>query len=160
MPYLIDGNNLIGHLPYLELSDPQSKRRLVAQLYVFQSVKRTKIILVFDGSPDFELGGKNFNAKKFLILFPEREQTADTLIKEWIEKQTDKKHLQVVSSDGEIKKFARMNGTRVLTCEEFNRRLKSILKKYKDTKATKKAETLLTPLEVKHWLEIFGSSNE
>ena len=160
MAYLIDGNNLIGHLPYLELFDPRSKRRLVAQLSIFQRAKRTKIILVFDGFPEHELGDEKFSAKKFLILYPDRGQTADTLIKEWIEKQTDSRHLYVVSSDREIKKFARMNGAKILTCEEFNKRLKKALKKYKDSKAMKKVETRLTPLEVDHWLEIFSESDE
>ena len=160
MPYLIDGNNLIGHLPYLDLFDPGSKHRLAVQLSVFQRAKRTKVILVFDGFPEPELSSDKFNRKKFPILFPYREQTADTLIKEWIEKQTDSRHLYVVSSDGEIKKFARMKGARALTCEEFSRQLKRTLKKYKDSKVTKKAEKLLTPLEVDHWLEIFSRSDE
>lgn len=160
MSYLIDGNNLIGHLPYLELFDPRSKHRLIALLSTFQKAKRTKIIVVFDGYPDPELWGEKFRSEKFLILYPDREQTADTLIKEWIEKQTDLRHLHVVSSDGEIKKFARMNGAKVLTCEEFIRKLKKVLKKYKDSKDSQKAETLLTPLEVHHWQEIFGKTDE
>ncbi len=160
MAYLIDGNNLIGHLPYLELSDPRSKHRLVAELSIFQRVKRTKIILVFDGFSGHELFDEKFSTKKFLILYPDREQTADTLIKDWIEKRTDSRHLYVVSSDGEIKKSARMNGAKTLTCEEFNKRLKKALKKNKDVKAMNKVETRLTPLEVDHWLEIFSESDE
>lgn len=160
MPYLIDGNNLIGHLPYLELFDPESRHRLAAQLSVFQRVKRTKIILVFDGAPDPELGSEKSNRKKFLVFFPQKDQTADMFIKEWIEKQTDLKHLYVVSSDGEIKKFARTKGAKVIDCREFARQLKSTLKKYKRSKDAKKVEKRLTPLEVDHWLDIFSKTDE
>ncbi len=160
MAYLIDGNNLIGHLPYLELSDPRSKHRLVARLSIFQRAKRTKIVLVFDGFPDSELGGKKVDTKKFIILYPDRGQTGDMLIKEWIEKQTDLRHLYVVSSDREIKTFARMKGAKALTCEEFDKQLKRSLKIFRAAKASKKTETRLTPLEIDHWLEIFNKSDE
>jgi predicted RNA-binding protein with PIN domain len=160
MPYLIDGNNLIGHLSYLELADPRSKHRLVAQLFIFQRVTRKKITLVFDGAPDSELCGEKFRSKKFLILYPDREQTADTIIKERIENQSDPRHLYVVSSDGEIKRFAKMSRARVLTCEEFGKHLKRSLKKYRESNAEKKVETRLTPLEVDHWMDIFGKSDE
>jgi predicted RNA-binding protein with PIN domain len=160
MAYLIDGSNLIGHLPYLELFDPRSKHRLVARLSIFQRAKRTKIFLVFDGYPDPELGGQKIDTKKFVILYPDQGQTGDTLIKEWIEKQTDLRHLYVVSSDREIKTFARMKGARVLTCEEFDKQLKKSLKKFRAEKDAKKSQKRLTPLEIDHWLEIFSKSDE
>jgi len=160
MPYLIDGNNLIGHIPTLELPDPKSKRRLVAQLLIFQATKKTKIILVFDGPSDPDLFGEKFRRKEFSILWPDLEESADTVIKHWIEKQTDLRHFHVVSSDKEIKTFARVNGAKVLDCAEFHKLLKTTLKDYKESKAMDKEDITLSPLEVDHWLEIFGSSDE
>jgi len=160
MPYLIDGSNLIGHSPYLDLSDPKSKRRLVAQLTIFQAAKKTKIILVFDGPPDIDLVGEKFRRKEFSILWPDMEESADTVIKRWIEKQTDLRHLIVVSSDREIKTFARTNKAKVLDCEEFHKLLKTALKEYKESKSMNKEDATLSPLEVDHWIEIFGASDE
>lgn len=160
MPYLIDGSNLIGHIPYLTLDDPRSKYRLVAQLMVFQRIKRIKIILVFDGSPDPHLIRKEFRRKKFAILFPSYEENADAIIKTWIEKQTDLRRFYVISSDHEIQAFARMNGAKVKGCDEFHKELKASLMEYRDAKATKKTDTPLSPLEVNHWLEIFKSNDE
>jgi len=160
MPYLIDGSNLIGHIPTLELSDPNSKRRLVAQLAIFQATKKTKIILVFDGPPDPSLYGKKFRRKEFSILWPDMEESADAIIKQCVEKQTDLRHFHVVSSDREIKNFARVNRAKVLDCEEFHKLLKTTLKKYKESKAMDKEDITLSPLEVHHWLEIFGASDE
>jgi len=160
MPYLIDGNNLIGHIPHLTLNDPISKQRLVTQLLVFQRIKKIKIILVFDGPPDLHLIGKEFRRKKFSIVYPSHDENADTVIKTWIEKQTDLRRFYVVSSDSEIKAFARMNGAKVKGCDEFHKELKASLKEFRDAKATKKSNKTLSPLEVNHWLEIFGSKDE
>jgi predicted RNA-binding protein with PIN domain len=160
MPYLIDGSNLIGYIPTLELSDPKSKHRLAAQLSIFQATKKTKIILVFDGPPDPDLFGKNFQRKEFAILWPDLEESADTLIKQRIKKQTDLRHFYVVSSDREIKTFARVNRATVLDCEEFHKLLKTALKEYKESQAINKEDITLSPLEVDHWLEIFGASDE
>ncbi|UCE39938.1 MAG: NYN domain-containing protein [Candidatus Aminicenantes bacterium] len=160
MPYLIDGSNLIGHMPNLELSDPKSKHRLAAQLLIFQKTKRTKIILVFDGPLDPDLFGEKFKRKEFSILWPDLEESADTRIKQWIEKQTDLRHLYVVSSDREIKSFAQRTGAKVLDCEEFHKLLKTALKESKESQAMNKEDITLSPLEVDHWLDIFGESDE
>jgi predicted RNA-binding protein with PIN domain len=160
MPYLIDGNNLIGHMPNLALSDPESKQRLAARLMIFQAVKKTKIILVFDGPPDPALIGKNFRRKEFAVCWPDLEESADTLIEQQINKQTDYRHFYVVSSDREIQAFARTNGAKILDCGEFHKLLKSALKEFKESQALNKKDSNLSPLEVDQWLEIFGTSDE
>lgn len=160
MPYLIDGSNLIGHIPTLELRDPKSKHRLVAQLLAFQVIKKTKIFLVFDGPPDHDLLEKNPHRSDFAILWPNQEESADTLISQWVQKQTDLRHFYVVSSDREIKTFARESGAKILDCKEFHKLLKTALKEYKESQAMEKEDITLSPLELDHWLEIFGASDE
>ena len=160
MPYLIDGSNLIGHIPGLEISDLKSKQRLVRQLFLFQSVKKTKIILVFDGHPDPELIGKKFQRKEFSLLWPDSEDSADPLIERLIEQQTDLRHFYVVSSDREIQSFARKNKAKVLDCGEFHKLMKKVLKELKEDDAMEKEESELSPLEMDHWLSIFGASDE
>ena len=160
MPYLIDGSNLIGHLPTLELRDPKSKHNLVARLTIFQAIKKAKIILVFDGPQDPDLLGKNNQRKEFIILWPDFDESADTLIKQWIKKQTDLRHFYVVSSDREIKNFALENGAKVFDCKEFHKLLKTAFKEHKESQAMHKEDITLSPLEVDHWLEIFGASDE
>ena len=160
MPYLIDGSNLIGHSPHLELSDPRSKRRLVEQLAIFQVAKKTKIILVFDGAPDPDLVGENFRRREFSILWPEMDESADAVIEGCLEKQTDLRHFYVVSSDRGIKSFATKIGAKILDCEEFIKQVKTALKQYKESSAMNKEDITLSPLEVDHWLEIFGASDE
>lgn len=155
MAYLIDGNNFIGHAFPYNLKDPQSKYLLVSNLLIFLHHKKTRILLVFDGSPDLNLTGEMFHKKKFSIIFPTFGQNADEIIKEIISKQTDLRRFFVVSSDREIKSFAKAKGATPLGCKEFNRELKTILKEHKKSLETKKKATSLSPLEVNQWLKIF-----
>jgi predicted RNA-binding protein with PIN domain len=160
MPYLIDGSNLIGHSPHLTLMDPRSKRRLAAQLAIFQATKRTKLTLVFDGPPDNELVGERFRRKEFSILWPDMDESADTVIKRQVEKQTDMRHFYVVSSDREIKSFVKECGAKSMDCEEFHKLLKTTLEEYKESIAMDKEDISLSPLEVDHWQKIFGDPDE
>ncbi len=160
MPYLIDGSNLIGFSPSLELFDPTSKRKLVAQLAIFQSTKKTKIILVFDGPQDPDLVGEKFRRKEFSIFWPDIDESADSVIKKLVEKQTDLRHFYVVSSDREIKSFARINRAKALDCKDFYKMLKTALIKHKKSQSMNKEDITLSPLDLDHWLEIFGASDE
>lgn len=133
---------------------------MAEQLSLFQAIKKTGIILVFDGHPDPELCGKKFRRTEFSLRWPDSEDSADPLIKKLIEKQTDLRHFYVVSSDREIQDFARQNKAMVLDCGEFHRRLRAALKKHKESMAMEKEESTLSPLEMDHWLSIFGASDE
>jgi hypothetical protein len=61
----------------------------------------------------------------------------------------------VVSSDREIKDYARKEGAKPLTCVEFNKELKSVLKKHKKQRELEKNVDFPSPLEVDHWIDIF-----
>jgi len=105
VPYLIDGNNLLGFIAPSKVKDLRSKYDLVSKLRIFQRLKRTRVMLVFDGYPNLNLPSEYYRGKKFLILFPPPDQNADQVIKEIILKQTDLRRFFVVSSDREIKNF-------------------------------------------------------
>ena len=155
MPYLIDGNNFIGHLSSASLKDPHSRLHLISRLLHFQKVKNTRIILVFDGPPDPDLSDKTFAGIPFSVIYPEYDQNADSVIKEIISKQTDLRQFFVVSSDREIKYNARSQGAKSLSCREFNRRLKEALKEYRKNAEMEKHVRTPTPLEIEHLTDIF-----
>lgn len=155
MPYLIDGNNLLGFIAPSRFKDLRSKYDLVLKLRIFQRLKRTRVILVFDGYPNLNLPSEYYRGKKFLILFPPPDQNADQVIKETILKQTDLRRFFVVSSDREIKNFARIKGAKALSCEDFSRQLGKVLKESKKTREEEKDVSSPSPLEVNQWLEIF-----
>jgi predicted RNA-binding protein with PIN domain len=153
--YLIDGNNFIGHSSPADLRDPQSKHRLISKLQMFQRHKNTRVIVVFDGSPDPDLSGEKYRGKKFSVIFPFFDQNADEVIKKIISQQTDIRRFFVVSSDREIKNFAKRKRANPLTCEEFERELKLALKEHRESRAEEKNVTSPSSFEVNQWLKIF-----
>jgi len=155
MAYLIDGNNFIGHTSPYELRDPRSKYSLIAKLLIFNKIEKTKMIVVFDGPPDPEITNQNFPDRALTILYPERGHNADGIIKDIISKRARERRFYVVSSDREIKDYARTNGIKPLSCEEFNKLLKAALKENKDLKEMDKETRLPSPLEIDHWVDIF-----
>lgn len=155
MAYLIDGNNFIGHTSPYELRDPRSKYTLVAKLLVFNKIQKAKIIVVFDGPPDPEMSDRNFPDRALIVLYPDRGQSADTIIKDIISKRARERRFYVVSSDREIKDYTRENGLKSLSCEEFNKQLKKALKENKSLKEMEKKTPLPSPLEIDHWVDIF-----
>ena len=155
MAYLIDGNNFIGHISALALRDPRSKHRLISSLKKFQKQKKTRVLVVFDGPPDPDLISEQFREKNFSVIFPSPEQNADKVIKEIISKETDLRRFFVVSSDREIKNFAKSKGAKPLSCKDFNRKLKSTLKEHREYLEEEKRQDTPSSLEVKQWLKIF-----
>jgi hypothetical protein len=65
-----------------------------------------------------------------------------------------------VSSDREIKTFARKRGAKTLDSMEFHKLLKTALKEYKESRSMDKEDITLSPLELDHWMEILGGSDE
>jgi predicted RNA-binding protein with PIN domain len=155
MAYLVDGNNFIGHSSPYELRDPRSKYSLVAKLLIFNKIQKAKIILVFDGPPDPEITAQNFPDRSLTVLYPDRGKNADGIIKDIISKRARERRFYVVSSDREIKDCARKNGIKPLSCKEFNKQLKVVLKENKELKEMDKEARFPSPLEINHWIDIF-----
>lgn len=159
MPYIVDGNNLLGHLSPLELRNMQSRRTLVARLSIFQKIKRTKVHVVFDGPPDPEMAQevKASSRKALSVLSPEPGSSADSVIKDLIMKQTDRRRLFVVSTDREIRSFARTQGAKSLNSADFLRELKKAEKRFLRAAELRKDVPAPSELEIEHWIELFRS---
>ena len=157
MAYLIDGNNYIGYTSSFNRKDPRSKYELVSKLLVFQQMKRTRVILVFDGAPDLNLLDKRFQKKNFSVVFPRAGQNADSVINEITSKQTDLRRFFVVSSDREIQIFAKAKGANILSAKDFNRELKGKLREYKRHLQDEKRTSPPSLLELNQWLKIFNN---
>ena len=155
MAYLIDGSNFIGYSSPRNIKDPKAKYRLVSRLLIFQRLKKTRVLLVFDGAPDLNLIGETFQKKKFSVIFPPLGGDADETIKEIISKQTDLRRFFVVSSDREIRRFAKSKRATPLSSKEFSRELQTALKEHRKSLEIEKKVTSLSPLEINQWLKIF-----
>ncbi len=83
MPYVIDGNNLIGCSPDLSLDDGDAREKIVALVKKFQESRNAKVTIVFDGEPSGALP-RGALTSKFHVAFPRYGHTADDEIKKII----------------------------------------------------------------------------
>ncbi|MYD09588.1 MAG: NYN domain-containing protein [Chloroflexi bacterium] len=122
MPYLIDGHNLIGALPDIDIDDPDDEAKLLILLRGFVARKRTKCTVIFDhGLPG---GASRMSSRSLTVIFASARHTnADALLKRRIRNIRDVKGWTVVSSDREIADAARRQRLRQLTAQEFAREL-------------------------------------
>ncbi|HPB59169.1 MAG TPA: NYN domain-containing protein [Candidatus Saccharicenans sp.] len=155
MAYLIDGNNLMGQAdPYFKYNI-SSRSQLIGRLLLFQKATRSRLFLVFDGRPPEEDRLIKLNPK-FTVLFPESGQSADELIEELLNLKKDRRYYQVVSSDRGVREIARQHGVKSMTCQEFLKELKKILKDSRANRELEKQTEDSTPLEISLWDELFG----
>src|SRR5512143_3744629 len=154
MAYLIDGNNLLGRIAPHELRERSGREGLVVRLLAFQKVTRARIHLVFDGNPEPTPTDVPVNPK-FVIHYPGEGQSADDVIKDMIDRQTDRRRFFVVSSDRAIRELARKKGLEAVTSDVFARELKAVLKEGKKRRELEKRTEAPTDLEIDLWDEVF-----
>lgn len=155
MAYLIDGNNFLGHTSGLGPRNSDAKHGLILRLLAFQQFTRTRIYLVFDGKESSAFPDDDFKKEKFSVLHPDYGMTADGLLKDMIERRHDRRHLVLVSSDRDLRDYARERGVNTLNCREFENRLKSTLKERKKAVEMRKETAWLSPLELSLWQGAF-----
>src|SRR5215207_7211315 len=118
MPYLIDGHNLIAHMPDISLSDPDDEGKLVVRLRGFAAARRKQCIVVFDhGLP----GGKSpmSNDTVKVVFATAYHSTADRILMERIRNTPDAGNWTVVTSDNEILAAAREKGMKGMRSADF-----------------------------------------
>lgn len=123
MPYLIDGHNLIAALPDIDLSDENDEALLVIKLRGFAVRKKTKCTVIFDrGLPG---GASKLSTNSVRAVFAAAgRSSADALIKRRIDRTRDARNWTLVSSDREIRDYARWKGMRDMSAAEFTELLR------------------------------------
>ncbi len=120
--YIIDGNNLIGKIKQivsLQNKDKQAAReKLAFNIDKYFISKKAKVTLHFDG---FE--NSPIKTQRIKIMYSE-DKTADQKIKKQIEDSKSRKQLIVVSSDNNIKEFARVCSAKTISSEDFGFEIK------------------------------------
>ncbi len=122
MPYLIDGHNLIGALPGIDIDDPNDEAELVIKLKGFVARKKTKCTVIFDGG--LPGGQSSLSSSSVTVIFASSEHSnADALLKRRIAATRDLKGWTLVSSDREVVSHARARRMRHLTAQAFAQEL-------------------------------------
>jgi predicted RNA-binding protein with PIN domain len=157
MPTIIDGNNLIGSSPDISLDDPNARKKILHLVRKYQETTNSNLIIVFDGGPEPTLQTENSRVK-VSVVFPGLGSSADDEIKKILDGYSDFKSVILVSSDRDLKSFAKNRGAKAINSIEFYFELKRVyrLNGAKEEKL-KRIHSKLSEQEVDQWLKIFNT---
>jgi hypothetical protein len=151
--YIIDGHNLIAHIPGLELSMPDDEERLVELLRRFGRGTPHKLEVYFDGAPVGQAGVRDFGQVK--AHFVRQGQTADEAIRRRLAKLgRSSASWVIVSSDRAVQAAGHEAHAQTLRSEDFAGLLQATL----EGRLASEHSSFEQPLsegEVNEWLRIF-----
>lgn len=155
MPYIIDGHNLIPHIPGLSLKDLDDEKSLIAILQKFVSRRRSTLDVYFDGAPAARTGTQTHGLVR--AHFITRGSTADQAIKNHLSRLgKSAKNWTVVSSDREILAEAKSSQCQILKSSDFAVMVLTDTSP-SNSASDKNDQPDISPGEVDYWLDQFGS---
>jgi predicted RNA-binding protein with PIN domain len=154
MQYLIDGHNLIPHIPGITLADLEDEESLVRILQIHARVSRSKLEVFFDRAP----AGRAGIRKVGMVTVHSIPATsiADTAIIARVRSMKNgASSWTVVSSDNRVKTECRRLGAKVVESAEFSKMVQKSLNK---EQLLEKEQPVVDPGDIDEWLEVFGGS--
>jgi predicted RNA-binding protein with PIN domain len=159
MHWLVDGHNLIGHMPNLQLSDPNDEEKLLEYLRRYRARTGHRLTVIFDAGQSY----RPAETKKqggITVKFAPQGQTADRIIIRQVRQVRNPQGMIVVTSDRTIQQAVRQLGVRVVTAQEFSQQLFQLSGGAKPEKNEEnQADLSLSPEDVEEWLKIFEARN-
>ncbi|MBN2148166.1 MAG: NYN domain-containing protein [Anaerolineales bacterium] len=157
MHYLIDGHNLIPHIPGLHLGLIDDEERLVKYLQGYCQRKGVQVDVYFDNAPPGWARKRRFGS--VTAHFVAQGLTADDMIRRRIVSAgRTARNWTVVSSDQRILVAAKESHARVMRSEAFARQMLQYTSK-RTTRDEKTHDVALEDHEVQTWLEIFEGND-
>jgi predicted RNA-binding protein with PIN domain len=118
MPYLIDGNNLLGSWGG-PTRDDDRRSEVVRRVAAFCRAKNVRATLVFDGHPlRPDLAAQDLGPLSLRV--PPAGKDADTVIRELLDRAPRPAEWVVVTSDKAVYSYAKTCGASVLRAHEWN----------------------------------------
>ncbi len=151
MVYLIDGHNLIPHLPGLSLRDPDDELKLVTLLQEFARLSRAQVEIYFDNAPAGRAGRRTIGGVK--AHFVAAGQSADSAITAGLRRLGARaRQVTVVSSDRQVLAEARNAGAGVVTSAAFAQRM---LQTQRNAPPAERSTPEVSQAELDEWLDLF-----
>ena len=152
MPYLIDGNNLLG-----SWGGPQSgsdgRAEVVRRVATFCRARHVHATIVFDGHPlRPDMASQDLGPVSLRV--PPPGQDADSVIRELVERSARPGELVVVTSDKALYSYVKTLGASVLRAHEWN----IAFDKIHPPGEARDGEKPSHEEDVEGWLKKFGSS--
>jgi predicted RNA-binding protein with PIN domain len=153
MNYIIDGHNLVSHIPGLSLSMLDDEQRLVELLILFCRESKHKVEVYFDRATVGQSGTTN-HGKVRAHFVPERLSADDAIRRRLRSMGKSASTWAVVSSDRSVQAAGREAYAQVLSADEFANLLLSSLHP-KGTAPTSPVDEPLSEAEIREWEAIF-----
>jgi predicted RNA-binding protein with PIN domain len=155
VPYLIDGNNLLGSWGGPAVPG-DGRVEVLRRVAAFCRARRARAILVFDGAPfrpDL-LDGQQLGA--VALRFPAAGRDADSVIRAIVDEASRPGELVVVTSDRPLYSYARTRGAQVLRAHEWNALARDARPRPAKGGAPPRGEKPERETDVQGWLKRFS----
>jgi predicted RNA-binding protein with PIN domain len=165
---LIDGYNLIRGAPSFAgqeaISLEAGRKALIHALGEYARDTGAKITLFFDGDGNLNLPISSQPIPEVKVIFSRPPQIADDLINEVVQAKHGAKRLRVITSDREIRNFAKRHKIRSTASHTFADEMEEPPRRVvrpADTKQREKSANLaLSQDEITHWEKLFSQRQE
>jgi predicted RNA-binding protein with PIN domain len=153
MPYLVDGNNLLGSWGGPSKEDDR-RGEVVRRVAAFCRARGVKATIVFDGHPlRPDMATQDLGPVSLRV--PPPGQDADTVIRELVERAPRPAELIVVTSDKALYSYVKTLGASVLRAHEWNQVERRLASGPGKGVASEKPER---EDDIEGWLRTFGGS--
>ncbi len=121
MALIIDGHNLIGALPDIQLNEPTDEARLLARLRAYRAFSGQDLIVFFDSGDWAAAGGPaaNWSSPGVSVRFARPGQTADDAIVTFLRGRPQPGQYAVVTNDVELMWRAQAVGASIVRASDF-----------------------------------------
>jgi predicted RNA-binding protein with PIN domain len=152
VPYLIDGNNILG--TWRGASGSEDRRpEVLRRVSEFCRTQGARAVLAFDGEP-FRNGMPRQDLGLVSVRFPESGEDADTLIRRIVAAEAHPEEILVVTSDKALYSWCKTRGARALRAHEWNALAG------RPPRSRSPAEKPDRETDVEGWLRAFGADPE
>ncbi|MBA2646607.1 MAG: NYN domain-containing protein [Pyrinomonadaceae bacterium] len=160
MPYLVDGNNVMGQRVGWHRDKAGARRRLLDEVAGFVRNARVTVSVVFDGAPDDHFpDGSRYRGVQ--VFYAARNSNADERIKRIVDASRERRTLIVVTSDRALADYVRQCGAQVIRAGDFRRRLDDAQAESESNAAHSSDGGKKVPDEnLDHWMRYFGVEPE
>jgi predicted RNA-binding protein with PIN domain len=156
MPYIIDGNNLIGAIPVIDIRDPDAREKLTHLLSRYQKAKGNRITVVYDGPPP-PGAPPEVHMGALVVIYAGPESDADTRIKSFIRQSRNPGAWTVVSSDKQVYSYCKWAGAQAMRVMPFFSDMKRAIETGGGAVDDFKG---MSEEDVQDWMNFFGISDE
>jgi predicted RNA-binding protein with PIN domain len=154
VPYLIDGNNLLGSWGGPQGGDDR-RHEVVRRVAAFCRGRSAKATVVFDGHPlRSDMAAQDLGPVSVRV--PEAGRDADSLIRELVERAPRASQLIVVTSDKALYSYVKTLGASVLRAHEWNVLERQVASRQPPQLGSEKPEH---EDDIEGWLKKFGGDS-